>query len=300
MLEIARRRDDVHQKRALYVRKSGAAWRGFQARLVDGEARGEFRHLLAHALLDDGVADVQENFGDPRADLVHFRLAHPARGYRWAGPIYSAGLHRRERVEGNGVFVYGDSGAVERFFRIAAGQAAGVQFDEEKVIVRSAGHNAKSLLGNRCREGPRVDDDLLLIVAETRFHGFCKAHRFRGDHVAQRSALHPGECQPVDFFGEGGAAKHHAGARTAQRFVRGGRDDVRVRHGAGRTSRGTWLGCTPAAAKPAMWAMSTKNIASTALAILPMRSKSMMREYALAPATIMRGLCSCASFSTSS
>ncbi len=55
-------------------------------------------------------------------------------------------------------------------------------------------------------------------------------HRLGGDDVHQRSALDAGEDGAVDVLGELGLAQDHAGARTAQRLVRGGGDEVAVRH----------------------------------------------------------------------
>ncbi len=52
---------------------------------------------------------------------------------------------------------------------------------------------------------------------------------------------------------------------------------------------GTGLGCTPPATSPAMCAMSTMSTASTSRAMPPNASKSMIRGYALAPATISFG-----------
>src|SRR5436853_2844534 len=111
-----------------------AAEAGFR----DGEFRGKFGDLLADALLDFGVPDIGENFHDPDADLLHFRLAHAARGDGRAAEADSAALHGGQRIEGNGVLIYGDAGAVESFLGIASSDAAGVHFDQEQVIVRAA------------------------------------------------------------------------------------------------------------------------------------------------------------------
>jgi len=60
---------------------------------------------------------------------------------------------------------------------------------------------------------------------------------FWGDGVDQRTALGAGERQSVQLFGKRRFAQDEAAARTAQRFVRGGGDDIRVRHGAGMNAR---------------------------------------------------------------
>ena len=55
---------------------------------------------------------------------------------------------------------------------------------------------------------------------------------------------------------------------------------------------GTGEGCTPAATRPAMCAMSTMNSAPTSSAMARKAAKSKCRGYADAPATISFGLCS--------
>ena len=60
------------------------------------------------------------------------------------------------------------------------------------------------------------------------------------------------------------------------------------------------LGCRPAATRPEKCAMSTRNSAPTLSAIWRKRGKSRMRGYALPPAMIIFGLCSSASFASSS
>ena len=52
----------------------------------------------------------------------------------------------------------------------------------------------------------------------------------------------------------------------------------------------------PEATKPAICAISTINLASTSSAISRKRLKSIVREYALAPATISFGRCSLLKF----
>src|SRR6266478_2382078 len=97
----------------------GALHAGF----VNGEAGGQFRNLLADALLDFGVADVGEDFGDPGGDLLHLRFAHAARGHRRAAEADAATLHGRQGIEGNGILVYGDASAVEGLFGITGTDA---------------------------------------------------------------------------------------------------------------------------------------------------------------------------------
>src|SRR5690349_24512144 len=101
---------------------------GRHAGRVNGKLRGQVGDLSAHALFNFGVANVREDIGDPAGDLRHFGFAHATSGDRRASEADAAGFHGRERVEGNGVFVHGNAGAVEGFFGVGTGDVAGVDF----------------------------------------------------------------------------------------------------------------------------------------------------------------------------
>ncbi len=79
-------------------------------------------------------------------------------------------------------------------------------------------------------EGLRVVDDVLGIVAERGPEGLAQRNRLGRDHVHQRPALDAGEDRRVDLLADLVVHREdHAAARAAQRLVRGGGDDVRVR-----------------------------------------------------------------------
>ena len=71
---------------------------------------------------------------------------------------------------------------------------------------------------------------------------FFEGHGLGGDDVHQRAALLAGEDALVDGCGELLLAENKSGARAAQRFVRGGGDDLRVRHGRGMHAAGDEAG----------------------------------------------------------
>ncbi len=206
---------------------------GSDARFVNREASGQFGDLFADALFGLGVTQIGEDFGNPRADLVHLGLAHAAGGDGRSTEADASGLHRRQGIKGDGVLVDGDAGAIESFFGIRASDAARMHVNEEKVIVGTAGDDAESQVGEGSGEGLGVDGDLLLIFTEGRLHGFLEADGFGSDGVHERAALDAGEGEFVDLFGEGGAAEDQAAARAAQGLVSGGGDDIGVGHGAG-------------------------------------------------------------------
>jgi len=208
------------------------ASRGADAGFVNGEFGGDVGDLSADALFGCGVADVGEDVGDPGTELFHFGFAHAARGDGGSAEANAAAFHGRKRIEGNGIFVDGDAGAVESFFGVAAGDVAGVDFDEEKVIVGAAGNNAEAMLGDGNGESFGVGDDLLLVGLEAGFHRFFQADRFGGDGVNERTALDAGESEFVELFGECGFAEDEAAAGTAQSFVRRGGNEIGVGDGA--------------------------------------------------------------------
>src|SRR6267378_7738706 len=98
------------------------------------------------------------------------------------------------------------------------------------MIVRTAGDDAETAFRDGRSHGFRVSYYLFLIVPERRFHSFFQANGFGGDRVDQRAALRSGEGELVQFFGEGGFAQYQPATRPAQRFVRGGGNDVGVRN----------------------------------------------------------------------
>src|SRR6266852_2041374 len=151
MLEVGGGLEDVHGGSSAVRKKLNAGAlsvraAAFHAGFVNGEARGQFRNLSADALLDFRVADVGEDFSDPGGDLLHLRRAHSARGHGRASEADAAALHRGQGIEGNGIFVYSDAGAIEGFFGVGAGDAAGMDLDQEEVIVRAAGDDTESTL----------------------------------------------------------------------------------------------------------------------------------------------------------
>ena len=63
--------------------------------------------FFAHALLDGGVAQMREHFGDPSGNFLHFRLAHPSRGHRRTSHANSASLHGGQGIKRNSILVDG-------------------------------------------------------------------------------------------------------------------------------------------------------------------------------------------------
>ena len=81
----------------------------------------------------------------------------------------------------------------------------------------------------RC-ERLSIFDDLLLINFKFRAQGFLERHRFGGNHVHQRPALHAGKNFAIDRLGVLGFAQHHATARATQGLMSRRRNKVGVRH----------------------------------------------------------------------
>ena len=81
-----------------------------------------------------------------------------------------------------------------------------------------------------------------LVLGERRLHRFLEAHRLGRDDVHQRPALDAREHRAIEILLVLRAAQDHAAARAAQRLVRGGGDEVGVRHRARVHVRGDQTG----------------------------------------------------------
>ena len=195
--------------------------------------------------------------------------SHAAGGDRRSAEADAACFHRGQGIERDGVFVDGDAGAIEGFFGVGAGDVAGVNFDQEQVIVGAAGDDAEALFADGCRERFGVDGDLLLVFAEAGSMASFRQTALAAMVWTSGPPWVPGKVSLSSSLAN--AALHSTMPPRGPRSVL----CVVVET---MSACGTGLGCTPAATRPAMWAMSTKKSASTALATLAMRSNSMMRE----------------------
>ena len=105
------------------------------------------------------------------------------------------------------------------------------QVHEHQMVVGAAGDDAGSRARRARRPAPgRWRTTCAAVVLERRLERLAERHRLGGDHVLERSALRAGEDRLVDRLGVLGLAEDESAARAAQRLVRGGRDDVGVRH----------------------------------------------------------------------
>src|SRR5215813_10243696 len=89
------------------------------------------------------------------------------------------------------------------------------------------------MLGQAGGKGFSIQDDLPLIFAELRLKRFMETNSFCGNHMHQRATLNSRKNGGVDLFSEFLFAHDDAAARTAQTFVRGGRDKLRMGNGTG-------------------------------------------------------------------
>ena len=87
----------------------------------------------------------------------------------------------------------------------------------------------EALLLECVREHARVGDDALLVRLELRLERLAEADRLCGDDMLERAALCAGEDGLVKLLCQFLIVRQdNAAARTAQRLVRGGGDDIRV------------------------------------------------------------------------
>ena len=109
-----------------------------------------------------------------------------------------------------------------------AGQFRFSQVNQHQMIVCTVGGQTKATGHQRLRQGLSILDNLLLVDIELWAQRLFERHRFGGDHMHQRSALHAGEDPTIDDFGVLRLAQHHAAARPAQGLMRRRRDKIGV------------------------------------------------------------------------
>ncbi len=160
------------------------------------------------------------------AIVPHFRRAHAAGGKCRSADADAGGVHRFALVVRDHVLVHRDAGLVERRFGKFAADAQRGDIDEHQMIIGAAAHQPQAA-GHQCL-GQRfgVVDDALRVLFEFGPQRLAEANRFAGDHVHQRATLHAGEHAAVQILGVFGLAHRYSGARAAERFVRGGGDEI--------------------------------------------------------------------------
>src|SRR6185312_5560807 len=122
-------------------------------------------------------------------DFLHFALAETARSDSGATEANAARVHRRVRIERNGVLVDGDAGGVERVFGFAAANAFGEDVDQEQMGVSAAGYDAETLSAHSHSERFRVGDNVRLVILKLELQGFKETGGFGSDDVHERAAL---------------------------------------------------------------------------------------------------------------
>ena len=144
----------------------------------------------------------------------------------------AAGHHRRIGVEGNRVLVDRDAGAAERGLGDLAGEALREDVDQHQVVVGAAADHAEA----GARPAPAASacalaTTLALVVGELRLGGLPKHTALAAMMCISGPPCTPGNTRAVDRpWRSSCAAQDQAAARAAQRLVRGGRDEVGVRH----------------------------------------------------------------------
>ncbi len=192
---------------------------------------GQVSDICADAGEAGGVGTVVESLGDPGGDAVHLWLSHAARGEGGRTDANAGGLEGWVRVVGNGVLIDGDAGLAEGVFGFRAKHAAGEDIDEDDMGVCASGDDAEAFLSEAPGQSFRVGHDLRGIDGEGGIESFAEGDGFGSNDMHKRAALLPGKDATIDAGGELLLAKNEAGTRSAQGFVCGGGDDVRVRNG---------------------------------------------------------------------
>ena len=171
------------------------------------------------------------------------------------------------------------AGAVERLLRDLAGDAERPQVDQHQVVVGAARHDAEALVGERVGERARVRPR--------------RRPRTAGTTAGSPRGTRPPWPRSRASAGRPATREHRLvdrgrvlAARQRIAPARGPRSVLCVVN-VTTSAYGTGDGCAPPATRPAMCAASTSSSAPTSSAIARNASKSMIREYAVAPAMIM-------------
>ena len=121
--------------------------------------------------------DIAEDIRDQVGDFAHFGFAEAARGGGGGAEADAGGVHGRVDVERDGVFVDGDTGVVQGEFGLLAFDAFAPDVDEEEVCVGAAGDDAVAFFDHAFGEGPRIGDDLALVIDESGLEGLRGSRR---------------------------------------------------------------------------------------------------------------------------
>ena len=193
-------------------------------------------HLLLDRRLDQRRGAVLrlrhrvEHLGDELPDLAELGDAETARRAGRRAEPDAGGHERLFRIERNAVLVAGEPGADQRLLRDVALHALRPEIDQHQMVVGAAGDDVEAAALQRRRKRPRILDDALRIDLEVGPQRLAERDRLRGDDMHQRPALQAGEDRRVDLLRDLlVVGEDQAAARTAQRLVRGRRDDMRMR-----------------------------------------------------------------------
>ena len=135
-------------------------------------------------------------------------------------------------------------GRAQSGFSRFAGDVFGAQIDQHDVALGAAADDAQTTFGQCFRHDlSAFFITCVLVSLEAGVQGFFESHGLGRDHMHQGATLQAREDRAVDGFFVLGLHQDDAATRTAQAFVGGGGDHIRVGHRVGVD--------TPAAIKPA-------------------------------------------------
>lgn len=175
------------------------------------------------------VVEIGCGLPDELGNAEHLRRTEAAGGDSGRADAHARGDERTFRVVRDGILVGGDVHLVQTALQLLAGHAGLSQVDEHQVVVRAARHKVEALLPECVREHAGIGDNILLICLELRPECLTEADRLCGDDMLERAALCAGEDGLVKFLRQLLIVRQdNAAARTAQRLVRRGGDDICV------------------------------------------------------------------------
>ena len=139
--------------------------------------------------------------------------------HRCRSEAQTARDHRFLRVERNGVFVCRDTRLTEEFLGGFSGDALRAKVDEHQVVVRSAGDDSKTAIGELFREGGGILHDAFRVVREGWLRREFETGRLACDGGEQGTSLYAGKYDAVELLRIFLAAEDEGAARSSQRLV---------------------------------------------------------------------------------
>ena len=131
----------------------GSIWQ--RKRAIEGE------YLITQRMELLDIRMIRKSLCDEICDLLDVFFFHAASCYSWRADADAGWFHRAAGVEGDPVFVHGDTCFVEGVGSVGAVEVFVAEVDEHDVVVGATGADAETVMREASCDGLRVFHDLL-------------------------------------------------------------------------------------------------------------------------------------------